>query len=57
MGVCREHRLIADKSLADVVEALIGSFLLRTGQQNTLAVMARMGLNLTPAATLVITNK
>jgi hypothetical protein len=49
----REHRLLADKSLADVVEALIGCFLLRTGQQNTLAVMARMGVDLTPANTLV----
>jgi dsRNA-specific ribonuclease len=45
--------LLADKSLADVVEALIGCFLLRTGQQNTLAVMARMGIDLTPANTLV----
>jgi hypothetical protein len=50
----REHRLIADKSLADVVEALIGCCLLQAGQQNTLAMMARMGINLTPSAKLVM---
>ena len=32
-------RIIGDKSLSDCVEALIGAFLVNTGEKNTLTVL------------------
>ena len=42
----RESRLISDKSLADVVEAIIGCFLLQGGQESALRVMTWFGMEL-----------
>ena len=37
--ICREYRVISDKSLSDSVEAIIGTFLYNSGQKNTLQVI------------------
>ena len=42
----KSFQLLSDKSLADCVEALIGIFLLTSGQAGALQFMARIGINL-----------
>lgn len=41
----RSYRIMSDKSLADCVEALLGTFLYNCGMDNCLQFMARLGIN------------
>jgi len=42
----KSHKLINDKSMADCIEALIGCFMLVSGQAGALKFMSKIGLNL-----------
>jgi len=48
----RNYKLISDKSIADCMEAVIGAFLIHSGQRGALRAMAGMGINLAASATI-----
>jgi len=48
----RSYKLVSDKSLADCMEALIGAFLVHSGQKMTFRAMAGLGINLSAETSL-----